>query len=253
MASEKVTEMVLNAVDLKSSSCYKKVKRVLYKYDGKYLSGQSEAGESVINLVLQFIYVYNIIFCDNIEIREQVFDVDNNKVFIKVVSCNPEKIRDKLCSKGGSALQSIDIIENKPPADHNPKKTHKLKDYSRKQKEHHEIPEPADMPTDEYSEEVDKPSTPKEIPINKEHVVGMVYDPIHYDGQRYAHHYGGGASFQDGQHCDHHYAGAPPPPQPPISYNGGFGQYWNDQYSANTSHYASNNNRGVDEHGCPTM
>ncbi|GJW57253.1 hypothetical protein Tco_0103984 [Tanacetum coccineum] len=49
------------------------------------------------------------------EIRDQVFDVDKYKVTIAVVCCDPEKLRDKLCCKGGGAIQSIEIIENKPP------------------------------------------------------------------------------------------------------------------------------------------
>nr|XP_043625315.1 pollen-specific leucine-rich repeat extensin-like protein 2 [Erigeron canadensis] len=77
MAPEKVTEMVLN-VDLKCSGCYKKVKKVICKIP---------------------------------QIRDQLFDVERNKVKIIVVCCSPEKIRDKLCYKGGGAIQSIEIIE----------------------------------------------------------------------------------------------------------------------------------------------
>ncbi|KAK9065244.1 hypothetical protein SSX86_016627 [Deinandra increscens subsp. villosa] len=76
-SAEGVTEMVLN-VDLKCSGCYKKVKKVISKVP---------------------------------QIRDQVFDVDKNKVKIMVVCCSPENIRDKLCYKGGGAIQSIEIIE----------------------------------------------------------------------------------------------------------------------------------------------
>nr|GEW45853.1 protein pyricularia oryzae resistance 21-like [Tanacetum cinerariifolium] len=75
---EKTTEMILY-VDLKCRCCYKKVKKLLCKLP---------------------------------QVRDQVFDVDKNKVTIAVVCCDPEKLRDKLCCKGGGTIQSIEI---KPP------------------------------------------------------------------------------------------------------------------------------------------
>ncbi|KAL8192325.1 hypothetical protein R6Q57_027510 [Mikania cordata] len=82
MSSEKeqVTVMILN-VDLKCSCCYKKVRKLLCKIP---------------------------------EIRDQVFDEDKNKVMITVVCCDPEKMRDKLCCKGGKAIQSIEIPQPQP-------------------------------------------------------------------------------------------------------------------------------------------
>ncbi|GKV48492.1 hypothetical protein SLEP1_g55302 [Rubroshorea leprosula] len=81
----KGTTMVLNVVDLQCSKCYKKVKKLLCKFP---------------------------------EIRDQTYDEKANKVTIKVVCCSPEKIRDKLCSKGGGCIKSIEIKkpdEKKPP------------------------------------------------------------------------------------------------------------------------------------------
>ncbi|XP_071713872.1 uncharacterized protein [Rutidosis leptorrhynchoides] len=92
-SAEKVTVMILE-VDLKCSSCYKKVRKLLCKFP---------------------------------EIRDQMFDVDKNKVRITVVCCDPEKLRDKLCCKGGRAIQSIEIVEkpkqlpSKPPDENTPK------------------------------------------------------------------------------------------------------------------------------------
>ncbi|XP_076957575.1 uncharacterized protein LOC143633082 [Bidens hawaiensis] len=80
MAPEKVTKMVLD-VDLKCSDCYKKVKKVMSKIP---------------------------------EIRDQEYDVEKNKVKITVVCCSPERIRDKLCYKGGSSIQKVDIVPDKP-------------------------------------------------------------------------------------------------------------------------------------------
>lgn len=56
-----------------------------------------------------------VLIDDKIEIRDQLFDVEKNKVKIMVVCCSPEKIREKLCYKGNGAIQSIEIIEKKEP------------------------------------------------------------------------------------------------------------------------------------------
>ncbi|XP_068323012.1 heavy metal-associated isoprenylated plant protein 5-like [Pyrus communis] len=70
---EKVTIMVLK-VDLQCQKCYKKVKKVLCKFP---------------------------------QIRDQKYDEKQNQVEIKVVSCSPEKIRDKIYCKGGCAIKCI--------------------------------------------------------------------------------------------------------------------------------------------------
>ncbi|KAK9220960.1 hypothetical protein WN944_009384 [Citrus x changshan-huyou] len=52
------------------------------------------------------------------EIQEQSFDEKTNTVTIKVVSCSPEVIRDKLCCKGEGVIKTIEILEpppSKPP------------------------------------------------------------------------------------------------------------------------------------------
>ncbi|KAK9078648.1 hypothetical protein SSX86_002705 [Deinandra increscens subsp. villosa] len=80
MAPEKVTKMVVE-VDLKCSDCYKKVKKVMCKIP---------------------------------EIRDQEYDFEKNQVKISVVCCSPERVRDKLCYKGGSSIQKVDIVPDKP-------------------------------------------------------------------------------------------------------------------------------------------
>ncbi|XP_031098217.1 heavy metal-associated isoprenylated plant protein 6 [Ipomoea triloba] len=74
--AEKTTLMILN-VDLQCSSCYKKVKKVICKFP---------------------------------QIKDRKFDEKANKVFITVVCCSPEKIRDKLCYKGCGVIKSIEIV-----------------------------------------------------------------------------------------------------------------------------------------------
>ncbi|KAH0902695.1 hypothetical protein HID58_042198 [Brassica napus] len=77
-----ITMMKLK-VDLDCAKCYKKVKKVLCKIP---------------------------------QIRDQWFDEKSNIVIIKVVCCSPERIMDKLCSKGGGSIKTIEIIEQpKPP------------------------------------------------------------------------------------------------------------------------------------------
>ncbi|CAF2072968.1 unnamed protein product [Brassica napus] len=79
---KKVTMMKLK-VDLDCAKCYKKVKKVLCKIP---------------------------------QIRDQWFDEKSNIVIIKTVCCSPERIMDKLCSKGGGSIKTIEIIEPpKPP------------------------------------------------------------------------------------------------------------------------------------------
>ncbi|KAL6281866.1 hypothetical protein ACE6H2_012795 [Prunus campanulata] len=78
---EKVTIMVLK-VDLQCHKCYKKVKKVLCKFP---------------------------------QIRDQTYDEKQNLVIIKVVCCSPEKIRDRICCKGGGAIKSIEIKEPEKP------------------------------------------------------------------------------------------------------------------------------------------
>ncbi|XP_057498970.1 uncharacterized protein LOC130783394 [Actinidia eriantha] len=55
-----------------------------------------------------------------IEIRNQVYDDKANTVTITVVCCNPEKIRDKLCCKGGKTIKGIEIKQ--PPKPKEPEK-----------------------------------------------------------------------------------------------------------------------------------
>ncbi|XP_059309473.1 heavy metal-associated isoprenylated plant protein 6-like [Lycium ferocissimum] len=78
--TEETTTMVLE-VDLQCCSCYKKVKKILCKFP---------------------------------QIRDQLYDEKANTVTITVVCCNPEKIRDKLCSKGCRVIKCIKIKRPKP-------------------------------------------------------------------------------------------------------------------------------------------
>ncbi|KAI6704167.1 hypothetical protein NL676_013303 [Syzygium grande] len=79
MAEKKVAMEI--TVDLKCYRCYKKIKKVNCKFP---------------------------------EIQNQVFNEKENKVLITVVSCCPERIRDKIARKGGKTVESIKIVPEKP-------------------------------------------------------------------------------------------------------------------------------------------
>ncbi|CAM8896954.1 unnamed protein product [Rhodiola kirilowii] len=69
-------------VDLQCDCCYKKVKKLLCKFP---------------------------------EIRDRIFDEKSNTVMIKVICCDPEKIRYKLCNKGRGSIKSIEIKDPDEP------------------------------------------------------------------------------------------------------------------------------------------
>ena len=121
-------------VDLECEKCYKKVKKLLGKYP---------------------------------QIRDQKFDEKENIVFITVVCCSPEKIRDKLCYKGGGSIKSIEILElpkpkaEKPKAD--PPKAEKPKAEPEKKKDGGEKPK-GDAPKKEAEKPKPGPEKPKDKP-----------------------------------------------------------------------------------------
>ncbi|EOA39304.1 hypothetical protein CARUB_v10012321mg [Capsella rubella] len=62
------------------------------------------------------------------QVRDIKFDEESNTVTIKVVCCSPEKVMDKLCSKGRGAIKLIETIDPpKPPAE-KPKEPEKPKE-----------------------------------------------------------------------------------------------------------------------------
>ncbi|KAK4259140.1 hypothetical protein QN277_005506 [Acacia crassicarpa] len=130
--AEKVTIMKLK-VDLQCSKCTKKVKKVLCKFP---------------------------------QVRAQVFDDKNNIVTITVVCCSPEKIRDKLCCKGGGAIKSIEIVEpKKPDAGEKPKDKDKPADKPKDKDKPADKPKDKDKPADKPQ---DKPADkPKDKPADK--------------------------------------------------------------------------------------
>ncbi|CAI9769284.1 unnamed protein product [Fraxinus pennsylvanica] len=77
-------------------------------------------------------------FCENFgtrEISDRVFDEKANTVTITVICCNPEKIRDKLCCKGGKIIKCIKIKEPPKPKPEEPGKPKEPKKTKSKCKE----------------------------------------------------------------------------------------------------------------------
>ncbi|XP_019184005.1 PREDICTED: protein PYRICULARIA ORYZAE RESISTANCE 21-like isoform X2 [Ipomoea nil] len=128
MAPEKTTVMFLS-VDLKCSSCYKKVKKVICKIP---------------------------------QIRDQIYNEEENKVRITVVCCSPEKIRDKLCYKGGGVIKSIEIVD--PPKPPKPAEKPKEAPKADKPKEAPKADKPKDAPKADKPKDAPKADKPKEAP-----------------------------------------------------------------------------------------
>lgn len=62
------------------------------------------------------------ILCEIPQVKDLIFDEKQNKVKIKVVGCDPEKVRQKICCKGRAFILGIDIIPPEPPKKEGPKK-----------------------------------------------------------------------------------------------------------------------------------
>ncbi|CAJ1962692.1 unnamed protein product [Sphenostylis stenocarpa] len=129
-----VTFMKLK-VDLECGKCYKKVKKVLGKYP---------------------------------QIRDQKFDEKENMVIITVVCCSPEKIRDKLCYKGGGSIKSIEIVDppkTKPAEPEKKKEADKPKPEAEKKKDAPK--KEAEKPKAEPEKKKDGGEKPKSEPEKK--------------------------------------------------------------------------------------
>ncbi|XP_074365214.1 uncharacterized protein LOC141706325 [Apium graveolens] len=193
--------MVLNTTNLECSSCYKKLKKV---------------------------------FCKFPQIRDQVYDIKNCKVTIKVLCCNPEKIRDKICCKGGKVIKSIQIVDDAPEK---PKEAEK--------------PNEAEKPkAPEKPKEAEKPKPPTEeanVPQAPEPVQG--YPPMSM--------YPNGACCgpcsrgYGGEPCYQGYGRPVPPPGPcygPVtppgpSYDYGYG-HSRSKCCVNTDYFSDENPQG---------
>lgn len=126
---EKVTRMMVK-VDLQCSRCCKKIKKILCKFP---------------------------------QIGDRVYDYKLNAVFITVVCCSPEKIRDKIICKGGDTVLGVEILpEKKPePPKEQEKKPDKPKEQPKEQEKKPEKPKEPEKP-EKPKEPEKKPEKPKE-------------------------------------------------------------------------------------------
>lgn len=121
--------MVLK-VDLQCPCCYKKAKKVL---------------------------------CKMPQVRDQVYDEKANTVTIIVVCCSPEKIRDKLCYKGGKAIKSIEIKEPaKTKAPEKPKEPEKGKTVTFEKPKEPEKPKDKTKEPEKPKDKAKEPEKPKD-------------------------------------------------------------------------------------------
>ena len=140
------------------------------------------------------------------EIHNQIYDTKACTVTITVVSCCPEKIKNKICCKGGKAVKCIEIkVPEKPkPPPEKPKEQEKPKPPPEKPKE----PPPPPKPTP-------KPPPPQPVPGHPPPVCPRTCCRECYQG------FGGGP-------CYHGYGGPAPHYEPygrPVydSWGGGGG------------------------------
>ncbi|KAM1124086.1 hypothetical protein ACFX2I_005401 [Malus domestica] len=190
---EKVTIMVLK-VDLQCHKCYKKVKKVLRKFP---------------------------------QIQDQIYDEKQNQVVIKVVCCSPEKIRDKICYKGGSVIKSIEIKEPEKPK-----------------------PQLADKPKGiEKPKEADKSKpadTPKEVQKSIPQMELVKHSPLYMQPVPYVPGYPPPVQAccmdcYQGRACGSWHSGYGGGPSPYIQYDGYYGRPVYDSYgSGNRGYYEEN-------------
>ncbi|XWS12960.1 hypothetical protein CRYUN_Cryun37aG0134700 [Craigia yunnanensis] len=162
--AEKVTIMVLK-VDLLCYRCYKKVKKVLSRFP---------------------------------QIRDQIYDEKANTVTITVVCCSPEKIRDKICYKGGGSIKSIEI---KPPP--KPKEPEKKPEKPKEPEKKSEKPKEPEKKLEKPKEPPPKPLAPK--PSESAPTPPVVYPPIGFCFPECYNGHGGGPCY---------FGGTPPIPRP---------------------------------------
>ncbi|KAA8547269.1 hypothetical protein F0562_003867 [Nyssa sinensis] len=186
MADQKVTKMVLE-VDLQCPRCYKKIKKILCKFP---------------------------------QIRDQAFDVKQNTVTITVVCCSPEKIRGKLCCKGGKTIKCIEIVvppKEPTPKHENPEKTEKPKKTPKETQPPTSTP-PAQTPPPPPT--LVPPKQPEPVPgyPSVYPIVGVCYDGCYHGYERPKPCYCG--CGRSAPCCDSPRARPQPQPQPQPCYCG---------------------------------
>nr|XP_008384172.2 protein PYRICULARIA ORYZAE RESISTANCE 21-like isoform X1 [Malus domestica] len=202
LPSQSVTIMVLK-VDLQCHKCYKKVKKVLCKFP---------------------------------QIRDQIYDEKQNQVVIKVVCCSPEKIRDKICCKGGGAIKSIEIKEPEkpkppPPVEKPPPEKPKPAPPPP------EKPKPAPPPPEKPKPPPEKPKPPVEPvkpcppPMQPVPCVPGYPPPVRTCCTDCYHGHAGGPCYSG-------YGGGPPPY---IQYDGYYGRPVYDSYGGGSRGYCEEN------------
>ncbi|KAJ6749380.1 hypothetical protein OIU85_000064 [Salix viminalis] len=129
--AEKVTTMVIK-VDLECKKCLKKIRKVLSKIPGSFILFSWTVRQQ--------------------EIQNQMYDTKTGTVTITVVSCCPDKIKNKISCRGGKAVKGIEIKVPKPPEKpkepEKPKQPEKPKEPEKpKQPEKPKEPAPPPKPT----------------------------------------------------------------------------------------------------------
>ncbi|KAL3740928.1 hypothetical protein ACJRO7_022107 [Eucalyptus globulus] len=156
--AEQVTEMVIK-VDLQCCRCYKKIRKIL---------------------------------SDIPQVKDPTFDEKKNTVKIKVVGCDPKKVRQKICCKGKDFILGIDVLPLERPKEKekgNEKEKEKEKEKGKeKGKENEKEKEQEKEKEKEKKKEKEKENSTKvhstEEPSKKPPLV-IGYPPVYMIGKLY--------------------------------------------------------------------
>ncbi|CAA7048279.1 unnamed protein product [Microthlaspi erraticum] len=153
-------------------------------------------------------------------IRDQTFDEKNNTVTIKVVCCSPEKVMNKLCSKGKGYIKKIHMTDPPKSQAEKPKVPEKPKEA--------EKPKDADKPKDaEKPKDADKPKPSTAVATHAYHEPMM--GTVAYNDPYHGSYYGSSSNQPIGypsRPVYENWGGGPPPP---WNHHGGGPNYFSDE------------------------
>lgn len=110
------------------------------------------------------------------EITDQLFDEKTNTVIIKVVCYDPEKLMNKLCSKGDGSIKSIVILEPPKPPQAQAQPSQKPKEVP--------APSPAPAPASAPAPGPVLAPAPQPVPMWQPYHCGPYYEAQQYECYR---------------------------------------------------------------------
>ncbi|XP_010479564.1 PREDICTED: LOW QUALITY PROTEIN: protein PYRICULARIA ORYZAE RESISTANCE 21 [Camelina sativa] len=161
--ADKMVVMMKLKVDLNCPKCYKKAKKAIRKFP---------------------------------QITDEMFDEKSNTILIKVVCYDPERLMNKLCSKGDGSIKSIVILEPPKPPQPQPQPPQKPKEAP--------APAPVQAPAPAPVQALAPTPAPQPMPRWQPYHCGPYYEAQQYQcyGRPVYENWGGG------RQCCHEYTNA---------------------------------------------